>query len=83
MIEQQKLYTVLSVLYKISLTLLAVAKSALYKRCTIAMLKHVCNVLKHGQTAVAKSSLYERCTVAILKHVCDVLKQGQTAGAKS
>ena len=50
---------------------------------TIAMLKHVCDVLKHGQTAVAKSSLYERCTIAILKHVCNVLKHGQTAAAKS
>ena len=47
------------------------------------MLKHVCDVLKHGQTAVAKSSLYERCTIAILKHVYDVFKQVQTAGAKS
>ena len=68
---------------QISLTLLAVAKCALYERCTIAMLKHVCDVFKHGQTAVAKSSLYERCTIAILKHVCDVLRQVQTAGAKS
>ena len=47
---------------QISLTLLAVAKCALYERCTIAMLKHVCDVFKHGQTAVPKSSLYERCT---------------------
>ena len=44
---------------------------------TIAMLKHVCDVLKQRQTAGAKSSLYERCTVAILKHVCHVLKQRQ------
>ena len=44
---------------------------------TIAMLKHVCDVLKQRQTAGAKSSLYERCTIAILKHVCHVLKQRQ------
>ena len=55
------------------------AKSTLYERCTVAVFKHVYDVLKQVQTAGAKSSQYERCTIAILKHVCHVLKQGQAS----